>query len=105
MAFYVYIIQSELDRSYYIGSTQDLDERLRRHNQGRSTYTKAKRPWKLVYHEEFIDRSSAMKREREIKRQKSKKFIETLVSQNVHVPLNPAERSSRRILRDRPRQK
>jgi len=85
MAFYVYIIQSELDRSYYIGSTQDLDERLRRHNQGRSTYTKAKRPWKLVYYEEFIDRSSAMKREREIKRQRSKKFIEALVSQNVPV--------------------
>jgi len=70
MAFYVYIIQSELDGSYYIGSTQDLDERLKRHNQGRSKYTKPKRPWKLTYCEEFFDRSSAMKREQEINRHK-----------------------------------
>ena len=79
MTFYVYIIQSHKDGSYYIGSTQDLTERLERHNQGRSKYTKAKWPWNLVYHEEHPDRSSAMKRENEIKKRKSKEFIEVLV--------------------------
>ncbi|UCE35000.1 MAG: GIY-YIG nuclease family protein [Deltaproteobacteria bacterium] len=79
MPFYVYIIQSEIDGSYYIGSAQDIVERLERHNQGRSKYTKHKRPWQLVYCEEHPDRSSAMKQENQIKRQKSKEAIETLV--------------------------
>jgi len=79
MPYFVYILQSEKDKSYYVGSTQDLTERLKRHNQGRSQYTKAKRPWRLVYFEEHTDRSSAMKRESQIKRRKDKAFIETLV--------------------------
>jgi len=79
MPFFVYILQSEKDKSYYVGCTQDLTEGLKRHNQGRSQYTKAKRPWRLVYFEEHTDRSSAMKRESQIKRRKDKAFIETLV--------------------------
>ncbi|MFO7601004.1 MAG: GIY-YIG nuclease family protein [Candidatus Desulfacyla sp.] len=41
MPYYVYIIQSEKGGTYYVGSTQDLNSRLDRHNQGRSKYTKA----------------------------------------------------------------
>jgi len=79
MAYYLYIIQSKIDDSFYIGTTQNLDERILRHNQGRSKYTKTKRPWKLVFYEEHPDRSSAMKREYAIKRQKSKDYLESLV--------------------------
>lgn len=79
MPYSVYILQSLKDKTYYVGSTQDLSERLHRHNQGRSKYTKAKRPWKLVYHEEFSDRSSALKRENQIKRKKRRGFIEKLI--------------------------
>jgi putative endonuclease len=79
MPFYVYILQSHKDGSYYVGSTQDLEERIQRHNQGRSLYTKGKRPWKLLYSEEFPDRSSAIKREGYLKRQKSKELMESLV--------------------------
>ena len=79
MPYYVYIIQSELDGSYYTGSTRDLNERLQRHNEGRSVYAKTKRPWHLVYSEEYPDRSSAVKRENQIKRRKDKEFLRTLV--------------------------
>ncbi|PKN67818.1 MAG: excinuclease ABC subunit C [Deltaproteobacteria bacterium HGW-Deltaproteobacteria-15] len=68
-----------VDQSFYVGSAQDLNKRLVRHNEGRSAYTKAKRPWNLVYWEEFSDRASAVRRENEIKRRKSKAFIESLV--------------------------
>lgn len=88
MPYYVYILQSELDGSYYVGSTKDLDERLHRNNQGRSQHTKVKRPWKLVYYKEFSDRSSAVKRENQIKRRKDKEFIETLIQ-------HPARRAGR----------
>jgi len=79
MTYFVYIIESLKDGSYYVGSTQNLTERIERHNQGRSTYTKAKRPWGLVFCEEHPDRSRAIIREKEIKRKKSKSYIEFLV--------------------------
>lgn len=79
MPFYVYIIQSENDGSFYIGSTNNLAERIERHSQGRSKYTKSKRPWRLRHSEEFETRSEAVKRENQIKRRKKKDYIEKLV--------------------------
>jgi len=79
MPYFVYILKSLKDESYYVGSTQDLKSRLERHNRGRSKYTKAKRPWELVYWEKHQDRAAAMEQEREIKARKSKNYIESLV--------------------------
>ncbi len=79
MTYFVYILQSLKDGSYYVGTTQDLSQRMERHNQGRSKYTKAKRPWQVIYSEEYRDRSTAMKREYEIKSRKAKGYIENLV--------------------------
>jgi len=79
MAHFVYILMSEKTGTYYVGHTQDLNSRLERHNQGRVKYTKNKRPWDLVYFEEYPDRSSAMAREEDIKKRKSKQFIDSLV--------------------------
>lgn len=48
--FYVYLIQSiHFPEERYIGHTDNLQERLETHNSGGSMYTKAHRPWKLVY--------------------------------------------------------
>ncbi len=81
MPYYVYIIQSQKDESYYIGTTGDLSERILRHNQGRNKYTKTKRPWELLFFEEYPDRSCAMKREYAIKRRKSKDYITKLIAE------------------------
>ncbi|MES0364136.1 MAG: GIY-YIG nuclease family protein [Desulfobacteria bacterium] len=96
MVYFVYILQSLKDGSYYVGSTQDLDSRLERHNQGRSKYTKAKKPWELVFREEHPDRSSTIKRESEIKRRKSSQFIESLVSTSRMAMREGREFESRR---------
>jgi len=79
MPYTVYILQSLKDGSYYIGSTQNLEERLQRHNQGRSKYTKTKLPWELVFEEHYPDRSTASRRELKIKNLKSRSAIERLV--------------------------
>jgi putative endonuclease len=79
MKFSVYILESLKDGSYYVGSTNNLQERLKRHNEGRVAYTKPRRPWKLVYSEEYPDRSSAARRESDIKAHKRRTFIETLI--------------------------
>jgi putative endonuclease len=80
--YYIYILQSEVDSSYYIGQTNNLDDRLRRHNEGRSNYTRSKKPWKLVYTEKFDSRKEAVRRETEIKSKKSRAFIEQLIAMN-----------------------
>ena len=72
MAYFVYITQGLKDDSYYIGSTQNIEKRLQRHNQGRSQYTKSKKPGKLVYSEGHSAKSSAIKWENQIRRRKSK---------------------------------
>jgi len=79
MPFFVYIIQSQLDDSLYIGQTNDLEGRILRHNQGRSSYTKTKRPWVLLHHECFECRSSAVKRESYLKGLHSRKAILNII--------------------------
>jgi putative endonuclease len=68
VSFYVYILLC-MDGSFYTGYTKDVDERMRQHENGKGAkYTKAHRPQKLAYVEVFGTRSSAMKRERAIKK-------------------------------------
>ncbi len=78
--FSVYILYSESLDSYYIGSTKDIDRRLREHNRGKSTYTKRGMPWNLVYNENYETKSEAYKRELELKSWKSKVKIKELIS-------------------------
>ena len=79
MPYYTYILQSEKTGKYYIGSTGNLEDRLQRHNQGRSGYTKSGIPWKLVYKEEYSTRSDAAKREQAIKQRKDRQYVADLV--------------------------
>jgi len=79
--FYVYILQSLKDFSFYIGQCDDLDRRMSKHFDGMSKYTSGKRPLRLVYFELFDSRSDAIKREKEIKNKKSKKYIEFLIAE------------------------
>ena len=80
MAFYVYIIYSPLIDQYYIGHAENLNDRLFRHNNSGSKATKKANDWKLVYTEIFDLRSEAVKREIEIKKKKSRKYIELLIA-------------------------
>lgn len=65
--YYIYILQSQKDKSLYIGYTEDLKKRIKSHNQGKSTFTKHKRPLKLIYSEAFLDKKDAKARERYLK--------------------------------------
>ena len=78
--FYVYVLQSLKDFSFYIGQCDDLDKRMSKHFEGFSKYTASKRPLRLVYFEVLNSRSEAIKREKAIKNQKSKKVIEQLIA-------------------------
>jgi putative endonuclease len=65
--YYVYILQSKLDKSFYVGSTNDISRRIKEHNSGKSRFTSLKKPWLLVYFEGFLSKTDALKREKKLK--------------------------------------
>jgi putative endonuclease len=79
MPFTVYILYSVALDQYYTGQTQNLKDRLFRHNNSGSKSTKKVNDWKLVYSEVFETRAEAVRRESEIKKKKSRRHIEWLI--------------------------
>jgi len=79
MNYYFYIVYSSNKDRYYIGHTNDLDGRLRRHNGNHKGFTGSYNDWELLYSETYEDKSSAYAREREVKSWKSRKRIEDLL--------------------------
>ena len=80
MVFYVYILKSLLNERYYIGSSDNPNERLIQHNNGRTPSTRPYRPWILAYTEEYNDRSMAVKRELYLKKMKSRVYLQQLIN-------------------------
>ncbi len=78
--YQVYIIYSTSKDRYYIGSTSvGIETRLKRHNEGWTRSTKNGVPWELKFVHSYPTKSEALVRERFIKNQKSRAFIETLI--------------------------
>ena len=77
--FHLYILRSLKNGKYYVGSTKDVEKRLRQHNDGKTKSIKAFVPYELVYKEVYSSYSQARKRELYIKSRKSRKFIDELV--------------------------
>jgi putative endonuclease len=67
--YFIYILLCS-DNSYYIGFTNNLEERVLQHQNGvnSSSYTYKKRPIHLIYSEEFIDVKQAIEREKQLKK-------------------------------------
>jgi len=68
MPFFVYILEC-VDQSLYVGCKNNLERRLRQHNESRwgAHYTKTRRPTTLMHSENFATLLEARRREREIK--------------------------------------
>ena len=84
----VYILYSDSSDKYYIGHTENIDKRLHQHNNPieYSKYTSKHLPWTLVVNiPKYATRAEAMKVEKFIKKQKSKKFIQDIISQKVQL--------------------
>lgn len=74
---YTYMLKCK-DNTYYTGYTNDLEKRIKAHNEGKGAkYTKGRGPVELVYYEEYEDKSTAMRREWELK-QLSKREKESM---------------------------
>ena len=75
---YFYVLECS-DGSYYAGYTVDIDQRLKKHNNGTGAkYTRGRAPVKLLYSEEFATKSDALKMEisfKRLKRKEKEKYI------------------------------
>ena len=74
--YYLYILKSKKNNRTYVGISDDVQRRIKEHNQGKSIYTSRNRPWKLIHTEECITREEARKREKYYKSGAGRRFIE-----------------------------
>jgi len=74
--YFTYILYSETISRYYTGSTQNIEERLRRHNSGHSKSTRGKGPWELIKSYAFETRAEAIQLEKRIKKRGARRFLE-----------------------------
>jgi putative endonuclease len=74
--FQTYVLYSPKHNKIYIGYTSDLEIRIISHNEKATRgFTIKYRPWKIVHTESFMTKSEAMKREKELKSARGRKFI------------------------------
>ena len=82
--FTVYVLYSKIYNKIYIGFTSNLAERLKSHNElATKGWTVRFRPWQLIYTEEYLEKSVAMKREKELKSAKGREFIWAMIEKGV----------------------
>ena len=78
--FTVYALYSSTHNKIYIGMTSNMDERFKSHNElGKKGWTKNYRPWIIIYREEYIEKSTALKREKQLKGAAGRSFIRSLI--------------------------
>ena len=75
----VYILQSEKNGSYYIGSSGNLERRLFEHNSGKTKSLRYLRPLKLVFKQGFPLFQQAQRMERKLKKLKNRNIIERII--------------------------
>ena len=78
--FYLYILKNGQTGRFYIGSTSDLDRRLKQHLSGKTRTTRVLKTFKLVYKEEYNTLLEARNREKKLKSYKSSKYLNWLIN-------------------------
>ena len=78
--YYTYILHSQELSRYYIGYTDDIELRLKKHLRNHDGFTGKAKDWKIVYTESHETKQEARSRELKIKGWKSKRMIEKLLS-------------------------
>jgi putative endonuclease len=77
--YYCYIIYSAAKNKFYVGSTSNLDDRVKKHNSNHKGFTGSHLDWEIKWAQAFDQKTNAMAREKQIKAWKSRKMIERLI--------------------------
>ena len=73
--FYTYVLLSEKDGKYYVGFSQDLKERINKHQSGKVKSTANRLPLRLIYYEACLNELDAIKREKYFKTGFGRRFL------------------------------
>lgn len=73
--YYVYVIQSLIDKKFYTGYTADLKNRIAEHNAKKVISTKKRAPFNLIYYECSVDKDDALHREKYLKTTYGKRYL------------------------------
>ena len=74
--FYIYCIESVVNRELYFGFTKDLKKRIEEHNQKLNFSTKRYAPWKLIYYEACLNEKDAKRRENYFKTSQGRRMFQ-----------------------------
>ena len=77
--YYTYILQSEKDKKLYIGSTSDLRNRFKQHNEGKVFSTKGRLPLSLIFYEAYVEQKDAIRREKYFKTNPGKRTLKLML--------------------------
>jgi len=80
--YFTYILLSTKFRKTYTGFTLNLEKRLVEHNNGKSTFTKLYRPWRIIYYESFETKIEAIDREKYFKSTSGRRWIKNSLFEN-----------------------
>jgi putative endonuclease len=79
--YYVYILQSLIREWIYVGSSGDLKQRFKSHNNKENLSTKAYAPFKLIFYEAYLSKKDALRREEYFKTTKGKTTLRTMLKE------------------------
>ena len=77
--YFVYVLLSEKDKNFYIGFSENIDQRLDDHNAGKNISTRERRPFRLVYYEGHTSKADALRREKYFKSSKGKTTLKQIL--------------------------
>ncbi len=77
--FYTYVLRSKKDQKLYVGFTDNLKNRLEKHNKGLSLATRNRLPVELGYYEASVSKEKALKREKYFKTGFGRKFLKNRI--------------------------
>ena len=75
MKYFTYVLLSGKNGDIYVGSTENIYDRVVLHNGGKVKSTKGYKPWKLLEYREFDSRSEAVRREKFLKSHQQKEIL------------------------------
>jgi putative endonuclease len=79
MFYFTYVLKSQIDNKLYVGWTNNLQQRIKKHNDGKVQSTKSRKPLKLVYFEGCLSEQKAISREKYFKTGFGRRFLKSRV--------------------------
>ena len=78
--FYTYVLICEKTGTFYTGATNNLENRIKQHENGNVYYTKSRLPINLAYYEACLNRADAFRREKYLKTGMGKRYIRNRIN-------------------------